>query len=60
MNLCHLAKFIYVYIFNLSRFFCFHIAEKHNKNLKFIQAVRKEMHPEHQVVAQMLLSNKIL
>lgn len=47
MNLCHLTKFIYVYIFNLSRFFGFHIAEKHNKNLKFIQAVRKEMHPEH-------------
>lgn len=28
-------------------FFGFHIAERHKKPLKFIQAVRKEMHTEH-------------
>lgn len=46
MNLCHIAKFICVYIFNLWKFLRFKVAER-PKNLKFIQAIKEELHIGH-------------
>lgn len=42
MNLCHIAKFIGVYIFHLLKFLRFKVAER-PKNLKCIQAIKEEL-----------------
>lgn len=46
MNSCLTAKFISMNIFNLSKFLRFKIAER-PKILKFIQAVKEELHIGH-------------
>lgn len=42
MNLCHLAKFIYVYIFNLSRFLVSILLKSTTKILNLFKLLEKK------------------